>query len=164
MNRKLIFVLILLSILILLMNYPKNLRERFQELSRYIGNVEVQGNASVKEVNGKKFTTKELCIEDVCIDKEQLNFIKKLPVVFKKSICIGETCLDEDDFKKIKAVTQYPINNIRKAIKIGSGGAHFAIKGGRTGKYCADEPEKVVCNRSRAAPWERFILEVLDYP
>jgi len=34
----------------------------------------------------------------------------------------------------------------------------YAIKGGREGKWCADEGWKVVCNRNHIGPWERFKL------
>ena len=37
----------------------------------------------------------------------------------------------------------------------------YAIKGGREGKWCADEGWKVVCNRNHIGPWERFTLRNL---
>ena len=37
----------------------------------------------------------------------------------------------------------------------------YAIKGGREGKWCADEGWKVVCNRNQIGPWERFHLRNL---
>jgi len=38
-------------------------------------------------------------------------------------------------------------------------GAVFALKGGRDGKYCADESTQVVCNRDELKSWEKFLVE-----
>ena len=35
----------------------------------------------------------------------------------------------------------------------------YALKGGRGGKYCADEEDKIVCDRDTVGSWERFNLE-----
>ena len=31
------------------------------------------------------------------------------------------------------------------------------LKGGQTGKYCADTPEGITCNRNALGEWEKFI-------
>jgi len=33
------------------------------------------------------------------------------------------------------------------------------LTGGKTGKYCADEGNGVVCNRDKALGWEKFTIE-----
>jgi len=37
-------------------------------------------------------------------------------------------------------------------------GLTVALKGGRSGRWCADEANKVICNRGHVAQWERFKL------
>lgn len=34
----------------------------------------------------------------------------------------------------------------------------YNIKGGQFGKYCADEGNRIVCNRDAALDWEKFYL------
>tara|TARA_B110000259_G_scaffold50992_1_gene60092 strand:- start:96 stop:344 length:249 start_codon:yes stop_codon:yes gene_type:complete len=37
-------------------------------------------------------------------------------------------------------------------------GDKYVLKGGRDGKYCADEGHRVVCNRTAIGPWEKFTI------
>jgi len=39
------------------------------------------------------------------------------------------------------------------------GDGKIALEGGRGGKYCADENEKVICNRNKIKAWEKFCLK-----
>jgi len=47
------------------------------------------------------------------------------------------------------------------AVSAGSmtGGSVLAFKGGKDGRYCADESNVVKCNRNAIGPWERFTIE-----
>tara|TARA_B100000780_G_scaffold208287_1_gene148459 strand:- start:626 stop:874 length:249 start_codon:yes stop_codon:yes gene_type:complete len=38
-------------------------------------------------------------------------------------------------------------------------GDKYVLKGGRHGKYCADEGDRIKCNRSAIGPWEKFTIE-----
>lgn len=38
-------------------------------------------------------------------------------------------------------------------------GNYYALKGGKDGRYCADEGSRVTCNRPWVHSWERFTIE-----
>ena len=37
-------------------------------------------------------------------------------------------------------------------------GDKYVLKGGATGKYCADEGNRIICNRGAIGPWEKFTI------
>jgi hypothetical protein len=38
------------------------------------------------------------------------------------------------------------------------GGGQIALKGGRAGLYCADDPDRMRCNRHGIGGWEKFTV------
>ena len=70
-------------------------------------------------------------------------------LIFTRYLKIGE---DESDWKKIQAnkATEVP----SEISDYGSGSVTF--KGGKDGKYCADEGNTITCNRGAIGSWEKF--------
>lgn len=116
MNINLIILLILLFILITFFKRDTFLQETASYLGKIITNDDVTCNKNLY-VNDTT-TTNKLCLDTVCINKNQLDFIKKLPVELKESVCIGETCLNETDLRRINSLDIDKINYIEQQIPI----------------------------------------------
>ena len=95
-----------------------NKLESFIETATYLGKVIINEDVECKKNVNVDDTvyTNQLCIDDVCIDKNKLNFIKQLPLTLKNAVCIGDTCVNENSFKAIKELTRLKLNNNGKDI------------------------------------------------
>ena len=104
MNMNINIFLIILIISILCYN---NL-EKFIETATYLGKVIIREDVKCeKDVNVKgAVNANQLCIDDTCINKSKLRFIKQLPLKLKTAVCIGNTCVGESSFKVIKKLTE----------------------------------------------------------
>jgi hypothetical protein len=104
---------ICLIILILLIIAPDNLLEGFIETATYLGKVIINEDVVCKKnVNVKKITnTNQLCLDEVCIDKNKLSYIKQLPYKLKTAICVDNTCINETGLKVIKELATIKTGN-----------------------------------------------------
>jgi hypothetical protein len=97
-----------LIILIIFILCYTNLERFFIETATYLGKVIIREDVKCeKDVDVKGVVNaNQLCIDDTCINKSKLQFIKQLPLKLKTAVCIGNTCVDENSFKVIKKLTE----------------------------------------------------------
>ena len=102
MNINIFLIILIISILCY------NNLEKFIETATYLGKVIIREDVKCeKDVNVKgAVNANQLCIDDTCINKSKLRFIKQLPLKLKTAICIGNTCVGESSFKVIKKLTE----------------------------------------------------------
>jgi len=81
--------------------------------------------------------------EQYCADDEEKKFMGKVTRVEGKVLC---------NRNKVDKWEKFSVED--------AGDGKVALRGGRGGKYCADDDvEGLVCNRNDLGPWERFSVE-----
>ena len=120
MNMNMNMFLIILIIFILAYN---KLERFFIETATYLGKVVIREDVKCEknvDVNGD-VNAKRLCIDNTCINKSKMQFIKQLPLKLKTAVCIGNTCVDENSFMVIKTLTEIKNNSVVNFKVVSSG-------------------------------------------
>ena len=106
MTNILLIVLTIIIVVIIVYNNnnsPELYGETLQYLGKIVANDDIDCNKNL--IVNKNTTTKQICVGDVCLTKNDLLFLKKLPRKLDNKYCIGDTCVDENDMKTIHTIS-----------------------------------------------------------
>ena len=105
----LFFFLILLPIFILIIRNTEYFQERGYILADINSHKNIKVTGSIAQVSNR-VNGKEICIDNVCLTKNELKLINELHPQLKKTICINDECNYKKHFDTLKNL--WPIGSI----------------------------------------------------